>query len=105
MATRYLRPVVAALRRPAVAASRSLSANATQGVGRTGTTGITSSLKAGKNVDEEIRLLLVEVAKLEVASRRMEETIRNSRFHRRKVLREYIAGLEIQQKYTPPTPN
>uniref|UniRef100_A0A0E0HWG8 Uncharacterized protein n=1 Tax=Oryza nivara TaxID=4536 RepID=A0A0E0HWG8_ORYNI len=83
MATRFLRPVVAALRRPAVAASRSLSANATQGVGRTGTTGITSSLKAGKNVDEEIRLLLVEVAKLEVASRRMEETIRNSRFHRR----------------------
>uniref|UniRef100_A0A0E0E7H7 Uncharacterized protein n=2 Tax=Oryza TaxID=4527 RepID=A0A0E0E7H7_9ORYZ len=87
-------------------------------------------MKAGKNADEEIRLLLVEVAKLEVASRRMEETVRNSRFHRRcliasavlglalggcfcawythnyrKVLREYIAGLEIQKKYTPPTRN
>uniref|UniRef100_A0A0E0E7H9 Uncharacterized protein n=1 Tax=Oryza meridionalis TaxID=40149 RepID=A0A0E0E7H9_9ORYZ len=113
MAMRYLAgklrapATAAALRRPAPAGPRSLStnANASQGGGRTGTTGIASSMKAGKNADEEIRLLLVEVAKLEVASRRMEETVRNSRFHRRKVLREYIAGLEIQKKYTPPTRN
>ncbi|XP_015646312.1 uncharacterized protein [Oryza sativa Japonica Group] len=154
MAMRYLAgklrapaPAAAALRRP-----RSLSANASQSqVGspldssqivrfdrpRSGkytngsTTELASSMKVVKNVDETIRQLHEEVAKMEAASKEIAEIIRYNRFHRRcimgsvvlgvglagvscvrytrsyrKALREYyVVGLEMENKYSPRTPN
>uniref|UniRef100_A0A0E0LH80 Uncharacterized protein n=1 Tax=Oryza punctata TaxID=4537 RepID=A0A0E0LH80_ORYPU len=132
MAMRYLAgklraPVpAAALRRP-----RSLSANASQGEFSNGsTTELASSTKVVKNVDEEIRQLHEELAKFEAACKEIEETIRYNRFHRRcimgsvalgvglagvscvlytrsyrKALREYVVGLEKENKYSPRTRN
>ncbi|EEC81525.1 hypothetical protein OsI_24919 [Oryza sativa Indica Group] len=136
MAMRYLAgklrapaPAAAALRRP-----RSLSANASQSQGKYtngSTTELASSMKVVKNVDETIRQLHEEVAKMEAASKEIAEIIRYNRFHRRcimgsvvlgvglagvscvwytrsyrKALREYyVVGLEMENKYSPRTPN
>lgn len=88
-------------------------------------------MKVVKNVDETIRQLHEEVAKMEAASKEIAEIIRYNRFHRRcimgsvvlgvglagvscvwytrsyrKALREYyVVGLEMENKYSPRTPN
>uniref|UniRef100_A0A0E0LH83 Uncharacterized protein n=1 Tax=Oryza punctata TaxID=4537 RepID=A0A0E0LH83_ORYPU len=112
MAMRYLTgklraPVpAAALRRP-----RSLSANASQGEFSKGsTTELASSTK-------EIRQLRKELAKMEAASKEIEKTIRYNIFRRcivgsvvlglglAGVSCVYFVGLEMENKYSPRSPN